>query len=307
MERAESSPIETGESLLKSGFVALVGRPNAGKSTLLNRLVGQKIAAVSSSPQTTRHTIRGIVTRPEGQAVLVDTPGLHKPVHRLNERMVKLSKSVLSDVDLVLLLADCTQSFGRGDQYAIEILRSADRPCLLLLNKIDRLRARSPLLPIMDRYARAGLFLELIPISARSGENVELVMTKIFQYLPPGPRYFAEHEVTDQSERTLAAEIVREKLLEEIRDELPYEIGVFTERFDETVEPFTINCVVVVERSSQKTIVIGRGGEILKRVGTRARLELENLIGKHLRLEIHVRVHKRWRDDEKALREMGLA
>lgn len=290
----------------KSGLVALMGRPNVGKSTLLNRLVGQKIAAVSSKPQTTRRAIRGVLTRDEGQAVFIDTPGIHKPMHRMNQRMMDQAIAAATDVDLVLFLADCTQRFGQGDDYALSLLSSSHRPALFLLNKIDRLASKSTMLPILDQYAHSGDFLELIPLSARTGENVGLAMEKIFEHLPEGPPLYPEDELTDQTERALAAEILREKLLEEVQDELPYELGVFTERFDESSDPVLISCAVIVERPSQKAIVIGQRGERLKRVGTRARLELEAILGRHLFLEIVVRVRQQWREDDAILREMGL-
>lgn len=294
------------DTAYKSGLVALVGRPNAGKSTLLNRLVGQKIAAVSAKPQTTRHTIRGILSRPEGQAVFLDTPGIHKPMHRMNRRMMEHASGALSDVDLVILVTDCTERSAGGDREALKFLREATQPVLLFINKIDRLRPKTSLLPLLDRYSRQMEFRELIPISAQTGENIELAIGKIFEALPAGPPLFADDELTDQTERVLVAEIIREKLLTEVHDELPYEMGVFTERFDDGAEPARVYCSVVVERHSQKAMIIGKAGERLKRAATRARHDLEAMLGRHLFIEIHVQVRERWRENESILRQMGL-
>jgi GTPase len=294
------------ETETKSGFVALIGRPNVGKSTLLNRLIGFKVAAVSDKPQTTRTSIRGILTRPEGQIVFVDTPGIHKPIHQMNERMMRAVRETVSDVDQILLIVDVTAQFGKGDQYALDMIEGAGKPALLFLNKIDRLKDRTVLLPLMDRYNRECQFKETIPGSALTGENIDLLAEKLFESLPPGPLYYPETEITDQPERVLASEIVREKLLMVTRDEIPYETAVYAERFQDEEGLVRIHCTILVERESQKGLVIGRGGQQLKSVGTLAREELEILLGKKVYLELFVKVRRLWREDERMLDELGI-
>jgi len=290
----------------KSGFVALIGRPNVGKSTLLNRLIGFKVAAVSDKPQTTRTSIRGILTRPEGQIVFVDTPGIHKPIHEMNQRMMRAVQAALNDVDQILLIVDVTQPFGKGDQFTLELIKSTPKPAVLLLNKVDALRDRTTLLPLIDRYQREVPFKEIIPGSALTGEKMDLLTEKLFESLPPGPLYYPETEITDQPERVLAAEVVREKLLMVTHDEIPYETAVQTERFLDEEGLLRIHCIILVERESQKGIVIGRGGQQLKKIGTLAREELEALFGKKVYLELFVKVRKHWREDARLLDELGI-
>lgn len=294
------------EAETKSGFVALIGRPNVGKSTLLNRLIGVKVAAVSDKPQTTRRLIRGILTRPEGQIVFVDTPGIHKPLHEMNQRMMRAVQAALSDVDLLLLMVDVTAPFGKGDQFTLELIKPTHKPALLWLNKIDALKDRSPLLPLMDQYHRQYSFQELIPGSALTGESVDRLTEKLFEALPVGPIYYPETDITDQPERVLAAEVVREKLLMVTRDEIPYETAVYTERFLDDAALLRIHCTILVERESQKGVVIGRGGQQLKKIGTLAREELEVLFGKKVYLELFVKVQRHWRDDARLLDELGI-
>lgn len=295
------------EAATKSGFVALIGRPNVGKSTLLNRLIGFKVAAVSEKPQTTRWLIRGILTRPEGQIVFVDTPGIHKPLHEMNERMMRAVQTALSDVDLLLLLVDVTAPFGKGDQFTLDLIKPTQKPALLWLNKIDVLKDRRLLLPLMDRYQHEYPFKEIIPGSALTGEGVEVLTEKLLESLPVGPMYYPETDITDQPERLLAAEVVREKLLMVTRDEIPYETAVYTERFLDEAELLRIHCTILVERESQKAIVIGRGGQQLKEIGTMARQELEALFGKKVYLELFVKVRRHWREDAHLLDELGIA
>jgi GTP-binding protein Era len=290
----------------KSGFVALVGRPNVGKSTLLNRLVGVKVAAVSDKPQTTRMTIRGILTRPEGQIVFVDTPGVHKPIHEMNERMMRAVQAAISDVDQLLLIVDAAEPFGKGDQFTLELIKPTRKPAVLFLNKIDELKDRSTLLPLMDRYQHEYPFKEIIPGSALTGENTDLLTAKLFESLPPGPMYYPETEITDQPERVLAAEVVREKLLLETREEIPYETAVYTDRFLEEEGLLRIYCTILVERESQKGVIIDRGGQRLKRIGTLARQELELFFGKKVYLELFVKVHRHWRENPHLLDELGI-
>lgn len=292
--------------MTKSGFVSIVGRPNSGKSTLLNRLVGEKVSIVTDKPQTTRHVVRGIVTRPEGQITFLDTPGIHKPVHRMNQRMMKSVRDALADVDLILLMADCSAAFGRGDEFTLELLKPVGTKKMLLLNKIDRIE-KQKLLPIMDRYSRLGNFEEIIPVSALTGENVEQLLTVVFKQLPEGPFFYPPDQISDQQERSIAAEIVREKLIVCTEEEMPYSTAVVIDQFEENEKIHRIFASIFVERDSQKSIVIGKGGQKLKEIGTEARKDLEAFFGRKVFLELHVKVKKNWRDDENTLRALGLS
>jgi GTPase len=289
----------------KSGFVSILGRPNSGKSTLLNRLIGEKISIVTDKPQTTRHVIRGIVTTPEGQIIFLDTPGIHKPIHRMNERMMKSVRSAMADVDLMLLIVDCSAAFGRGDEFALELLKSVPTKKILLLNKIDRIDKKE-LLPIMDRYSRLASFEEIVPISALTGENVEEAIKQVFQRLPEGPMFFPTDQISDQPERAIAAEMIREKLIILTEEEMPYSTAVVIDRFEEGEKLHRIFASIFVERDSQKAIVIGKGGQKLKQIGTDARKDLEGFFGRKIFLELHVKVRKNWRDDEETLKSLGL-
>jgi GTP-binding protein Era len=291
----------------RSGYVALVGRPNAGKSTLLNRLVGEKIAAVSNKPQTTRHQIQGIITHPEGQIVLVDTPGVHQPGYLLNRRMMAAVHDALEGVDLTILIRDASVPTGNGDRFVLNLVRESRKPALLLLNKTDRLKDKSELLPLMEWYGGEYEWLTVVPLSARTGDMVETLIGEIIKHLPEGEPIFAEDELTDQSVRSLVAEIVREKILRTTGEEIPYVTAVVTERFDEERADLTrIHCAIFVERSSQKGIIIGKGGERLKEVGTSARRDIEHLLGHQVFLELFVKVEENWRNDAHALNELGI-
>src|SRR5713226_5772673 len=290
---------------MKSGFVSIVGRPNSGKSTLLNHLVGEKVSIVTNKPQTTRHVVRGIVTRPEGQIVFLDTPGVHKPVYRMNERMMKSVRESVSDVDLTLLIVDASVRFGRGDDFTLQLLKAAEKKKLLLLNKIDLIEKKN-LLPLIDRYSKVGNFEEIIPISALTGENVENLMAQVMKFLPEGPMFYPAEQISDQPERSIAAEMIREKLIVLTEEELPYSTAVVIDRFEEDEKLHRIYASIFVERDSQKAIVIGKAGQKLKQVGTDARKELEAFFGVKVFLELHVKVKKRWRDDEEMLRSLGL-
>jgi GTP-binding protein Era len=291
----------------RSGYVALIGRPNAGKSTLLNRLVGEKIAAVSNKPQTTRHQIQGVITRDEGQIVLVDTPGVHQPGYLLNRRMMSAVHDALEGVDLVLLMRDASVPTGNGDRFVLDLVKQRGTPALLLLNKVDRLDDKAKLLPLMQWYAGEYDWRELIPLSARTGDMVETLLAQIIKHLPEREAVFAPDELTDQSMRMLCAEIVREKILQTTGDEIPYVTAVLTERFDEERADFTrINCIIYVERDSQKAIIIGRAGERIKEIGTKARHDIEHLLGHRAHLELFVKVQEDWRNSERALNEMGI-
>jgi len=295
------------KGLTQSGYVALIGRPNAGKSTLLNRLVGQKIAAVSDKPQTTRFRIQGVITKPEGQVVLVDTPGVHQPGYELNRRMMVAVQEALLGVDLVCLIRDASVSTGNGDRFVLDLVKRAEKPALLLLNKIDKLEDKSALLPLMDWYRNEYEWREIIPISALKEEMIDDVLAAALRHLPEGEPIFSDDELTDQSLRVLVSEIVREKILQVTGDEIPYVTAVVTERFEEVREDFArINCLIVVERQSQKKIVIGRGASRLKEIGIRARRDVEELVGHRVHLELFVKVEEDWRNSPRLLDEFGL-
>jgi len=291
-----------------SGYVALIGRPNAGKSTLLNHLVGQKIAAVSSKPQTTRFQIKGMITKPDGQIVLVDTPGVHQPGYALNRRMMATVQDALLGVDLVCLIRDASVSTGQGDRFVLDLVKRSGKPALLLLNKIDKLDEKSILLPLMDWYRQEYEWREVVPISALKNEMTDDLIESCLRHLPEGEPIFGDDELTDQSLRVMVSEMVREKLLEVTGDELPYVTAVVTERYEEVRDDFTrIYCLIVVEKASQKKIVIGKGASRLKEIGIRARRDIEELLGHHVHLELFVKVEEDWRNKEQLLDEMGLA
>jgi GTPase len=291
----------------RAGYVALIGRPNAGKSTLLNRLVGEKIAAVSDKPQTTRFKIQGVITRPHGQIVLVDTPGVHKPGYLMNRRMMAAVHDALEGVDLVCLLRDASVSTGNGDRFVLDLVRQSNKPALLLFNKTDKLGDKSKLLPLIDWYRNELEWREIVPISALKGDNINLLLDQITKHLPAGEAIFGEDELTDQSLRVLAAEIVREKILQTTGEEIPYVTAVVTERWEEVREDFTrIYCAIFVERPSQKKIIIGHGAQRLKQIGIRARRDIEKLLGHRCHLELFVKVEADWRDKEHLLDELGL-
>jgi len=291
-----------------SGYVALIGRPNAGKSTLLNRLVGQKIAAVSDKPQTTRFRIQGVITKPEGQIVLVDTPGVHQPGYELNRRMMASVQEALLGVDLVCLIRDASVSTGNGDRFVLDLIKRSEKPALLLLNKIDKLEEKSALLPLIDWYRNEHEWQEIIPISALKEEMTDVLIESALKYLPEGEPIFSEDELTDQSLRVLVSEIVREKVLHATGDEIPYVTAVVTERYEEVREDFTrINCVIVVERTTQKKLIIGKGASRLKDIGIRARKDIEALVGHRVHLERFVKVEEDCRNKEQLLDEYGLS
>lgn len=298
---------QVAQTTFRCGYVALIGRPNAGKSTLLNKLVGLKIAAVSDKPQTTRFRIQGVITEPQGQIVLVDTPGVHQPGYELNRRMMATVQDALLGVDLVCLIRDASVSTGNGDRFVLDLVGRSEKPSLLILNKIDKLEEKSALLPLIEWYRTDHEWQEILPISAlRDLSHEELVQT-ILQYLPEGEPIFSEDELTDQSLRVLASEIVREKVLEATSDEIPYVTAVVTERFEEVREDFVrIYCTIVVERASQKKIIIGKGASRLKQVGISARREIEKLLDHRCHLELFVKVEADWRNSQSLLDEFGL-
>jgi GTP-binding protein Era len=302
---ADSPPSQT--PAVRSGFVALIGRPNAGKSTLINYLVGEKIAAVSDKPQTTRTRILGIVTRSDGQIVFVDTPGVHKPGYRLNKRMMQAVLDALATVDVVVLLRDATVSTGNGDRFVLNMIKQSGRPAILALNKIDRLGNKSVLLPLIDFYRHEHDFLEYIPISALTGEGTDILLGSLLRHLPVAPPLFPEDDLTDQTERTLVAEFLREQLLRRLSDELPFVTAVAVEKWDERADgSLHLACVILVERPSQRAIVLGRGGLRLRDMATAARAEIEAMLGRHVFLEIFVKVEPHWRNNERCLDELGI-
>jgi GTP-binding protein Era len=292
---------------MKSGFVALVGRPNAGKSTLLNRIVGHKLAIVSDKPQTTRTRIAGVKNYPDGQVVFVDTPGVHKPAHRMDVRMVDVALEAMRDVDLLTLVVDVSVREGPGDRYLLERVKQVGTPAILALNKVD-LIAKAKLLPIIDRYRQAHPFVEYVPISALDGTNVDTLEKLFLQHLPEGEPLYPPDYVTDQPERVFVAEIVREQVLQFTRDELPFSTAVLVDSFEEPTEGQVMNlyCTILVERESQKPIVVGKGGAMIKRIGTAARAELERFFGSRVYLDLRVKVQSEWRNDERVLDDMGL-
>lgn len=291
----------------KSGYVALIGRPNAGKSTLLNKIVGEKIAAVSNKPQTTRHRIQGVITRDDGQIVLVDTPGVHKPGYLLNRRMMTMVHDALASVDLVLLMRDASVSTGNGDRFVLDLVKQSEKPALLILNKIDKIKQKGELLPLIDWYSKEYDWQAVVPVSALKGNAVEDLIGEIIKHLPAGEPIFDEDELTDQPLRVLVAEMVREKILETTGDEIPYVTAVITEKFDESDPEITeIFCAIYVERKSQKGIVIGKGGARLKEIGTKARLDIENLLGRRVFMHLFVKVEADWRNRERTLDEIGI-
>ena len=290
----------------KSGMVSLIGRPNAGKSTLLNKLIGEKIAIVSDKPQTTRTRITGVLTRPDGQIVFLDTPGIHKPGYALNRRMMAVVTDALSSVDLVLLIVDSTEATGSGDRFVRDMIAKIPTRAFLLVNKIDALRDKSRLLPLIQFYSEAREFAEVIPVSARTGEGAGLLIDKVVEHLPEGQALFPNDALTDQPERVIAAELVREKILQVTGQELPYVTAVVTERWQEEPEVTRIECVIYVERPSQRPIILGHGGARIKQIGIEARADIERLLGRHVFLKLFVKVREHWRDDERALDELGI-
>jgi GTP-binding protein Era len=288
-----------------SGFVAVVGRPNVGKSTLVNRLVGEKVAIVSDKPQTTRNRILAVLNRPDGQIVLFDTPGIHKPMHRMNERMVEAAVGSLGQVDLALWLVDVTEDYGSGDRYVKDVLARAGKPVILGLNKID-LVPKPRLLPIIDQYRQLLDFAEIVPISGLKGDNVERLAERLVAHLPEGERLYPEDFLTDQPERFFVSEMVREQILRHTREEIPYSTAVIIDSFKEGQPVMRIEASILVERQSQKGILIGRGGAMLKAIGSAARREIEAFLGTKIYLGLFVKVREGWREDPGMLDEMGL-
>ena len=291
------------ETSFKSGFVAVVGRPNAGKSTLVNALVGSKVSIVTPVPQTTRNRILGILNRPAAQVILMDTPGVHKPFSRLNQQMMNFVRQALADRDLAVLIVDASEKFGKGDEFVIELLKEYTPRTILALNKIDRVN-KPDLLPLIDRYSNLHSFEEIFPISALHGEGLEELLAALIQRLPEGPQYFPPDEYTDQPERFLAGEIIREKVIRHTKHELPYVTAVLLDQFEEGEAITRLHATIVVEKESQKPIVIGARGARLKEIGSEARLELEKLFPPKVFLELYVKVEPHWRDNRAVIAEL---
>ena len=289
----------------KSGFAAIVGRPNVGKSTLLNRVVGQKIAIMSDKAQTTRNKIQGVYTTPDAQIVFIDTPGIHKPKHRLGDFMVETAYSALREVDVTLFMISSDQKRGKGDDFIIERLRKNETPVFLVINKIDKVHP-DELLAIIEDYAAQMTFAEIVPISATEGNNFETLMRLVIDQMPEGPQYFPEDQITDHPEYFIVSELVREKVLLLTRDEVPHSVAVVVDSMkrDEN-DKIHIQATIVVERDSQKGIIIGKGGKMLKQIGTKARLDIEHLLDDKVYLELWVKVQKDWRDKQTFLTDYG--
>jgi GTP-binding protein Era len=293
---------------MKSGFVSFIGRPNAGKSTLLNRLVGTKLAIVSDKPQTTRTRILGVRNYPDAQVVFLDTPGIHRPLHRMNVRMVDVALETIRDVDVLGLVLDVAEKLGKGDRYVLDLVKDVKIPVFLILNKIDLIK-KTKLLPLIGQFGQEQRFAEIIPVSAATGDNVDRLERAIIDRLPEGPPLYPDDYLTDQPERVMAAEIVREKLLQFTHAEIPFSSAVVVDRFEEPADEgglLRLHCTIVVDRESQKPIVVGKGGEMVKRIGTAAREELERFFSTRVFLDLRVRVAVDWREDERVLQDIGV-
>lgn len=289
----------------KSGFVSIIGRPNVGKSTLLNRIVGQKVAIMSDVPQTTRNKIQGVVTSDDSQIVFIDTPGIHKPQTRLNDFMLKSAYSTFNEVDLVLLMVNAAEKRGAGDNFILEKLKNLRTPKFLVINKIDQVKPEELLKIIMD-YTSDNEFNEVIPISAIQGNNVDEMMVTIKKYMPEGPQFYPDDQVTDHPEYFVVSEFIREKILQLTKEEVPHSVAVVVESMlrneDDKVH---VHATIIVDRTSQKGIIIGKGGKMLKEIGVRARRDIEAMLGDKIYLELWVKVQKDWRDKQSYLQDYG--
>lgn len=289
----------------KSGFVAVIGRPNVGKSTLINHLIGQKIAIMSDKPQTTRNRILCVLTQPDAQIVFLDTPGVHKPLHKLGEYMANTVENTLREVDAILFVVDVTEKFGAGERFIIDHLKATKRPVILIINKIDRVK-NEDILPIIANYAAQYDFAGVVPVSAKNKLNLDHILSEVKKYIPEGPEYYPEDMVTDQPERLIAAEMVREKVLELTRDEVPHAVAVDVDEMATRPKgDVYIRATIYVERDSQKGIVIGGHGSMLREIGQRARHDIEVLLGAKVYLDLWVKVRKDWRNRDAILKSFG--
>lgn len=290
----------------RSGFAALIGRPNVGKSTLMNRLIGQKIAITSSKPQTTRNRIQTVYSDKTGQIIFLDTPGIHKAKNRLGEYMVEVAERTLNEVDVILWLVEPSSFIGAGERYILEKLQKTKTPVFLVINKIDKVK-KEEILAFIDVYRKEYPFAEIVPVSALQGENTKELLATMFRYLPEGPMYYDEDTITDQPERQIAAELVREKALRNLSDEIPHGIAVMIDRMKERTDGtlVDIDATIVCERESHKGIIIGKQGAMLKKIGQQARFEIEALLGCRVNLKLWVKVRKDWRDSEFLIKNYG--
>ena len=288
----------------KSGFATLIGRPNVGKSTLMNRLIGQKIAITSNKPQTTRNRIQTVLTTKEGQIVFVDTPGIHKAKNKLGEYMVNIAERSLNEVDVVLWLVEPATFIGAGERHIIDQLKKVRTPVILVINKIDMAK-KEELLPVIDLYRKEYDFAEIVPVSARSGDNTDELVKVILKYLPYGPQFYDEDTVTDQPERQIVAELIREKALHSLNEEIPHGIAVAIDRMKMEKKVMHIDATIICERDSHKGIIIGKQGSMLKKIGSTARYEIERLLDCRVNLKLWVKVQKNWRDSDYLMKNFG--
>jgi GTP-binding protein Era len=295
---------------MKSGFATILGRPNAGKSTLLNTLVGSKIAIVTHKPQTTRNRVQGIINlpakkgRPAAQVILIDTPGVHKPDTRLNQRMMQEVREGLEGTDLILFITDATERFGPGEKFVLDMVKKTRNPAFLLLNKVDLIKQKDKLLALIEHWRQLHDFAEIIPISAKKKDNLDVLLDAVVRHLPDGQPYFPSDQLTDQPLRFLVAELIREQVLLDTAEEIPYATSVIVERYEEEGKLVRIAAAIFCERESQKPILIGKGGQMLKKIGTGARLEIERMIGKKVFLELFVKVKPGWRESRQFVDEL---
>lgn len=294
------------EKNFKSGFVSIIGRPNVGKSTFLNRVIGQKIAIMSDKPQTTRNKVQGVLTTDDSQLIFIDTPGIHKPKHKLGDFMMKVAINTLKEVDLVLFMVNAEEGFGRGEEFIIEKFQAVKTPVFLVINKIDQIHP-DKLLQVIDAYKEKHEFKEIVPISALEGNNVETLLEQIKRYIPEGPQFYPADQVTDHPERFIITELIREKALHLTHEEIPHSLAVIMEKLERKEGKDTIHVMatIIVERDSQKGIIIGKQGSMLKEIGKRARVDIENLLGSKVFLELWVKVQKDWRNKMGQLRDYG--
>lgn len=288
----------------QSGFITIVGRPNVGKSTLINQILEEKISIISDKIQTTRHAIHGIYNDEDSQMVFIDTPGVHKPKHRLGDYMVDVSLQTLSDVDVVLFIINATEGYGRGDEYILERLRNLEIPVFLLINKVDLIHPED-LFPIIDQYKDKCDFEEVLPISALNGNNVSSLLTMVKKHLPVGPKFYGENQLSNRSERFMIGELIREKVLIHTKEEVPHSINVIIEELEERKGKLFVQATIVTERSSQKGILIGKQGSMLKKIGKEARLDIESLMDQKVYLELFIKVQKDWRNKQSLLSQFG--
>ncbi|WP_138415734.1 GTPase Era [Aquibacillus sediminis] len=295
------------ETNFKSGFISIIGRPNVGKSTFMNRVIGQKIAIMSDKPQTTRNKVQGVLTEKDAQFIFIDTPGIHKPKHKLGDFMVKIAENTLNEVDAVLFMINAEEGYGRGDQFILDRLQKVNNPVFLIINKIDQVHP-DQLLPLIDEYKNKFEFEEIIPISALEGNNVDHLLQVVKSHLPEGPQYYPEDQVTDHPERFIISELIREKALQLTREEIPHSIAVVIDNIEEREnEKLLVQATIVTERKSQKGIIIGKQGSMLKEIGKRARRDIEALLGTKVYLELWVKVQKDWRNRQQQLTEFGFS